>query len=1390
MALWCFIIITFMFLSIIVVMHTGLPQAYLSKFITSKISDSFPAKITIGSIGGNFLWKLTLNDIKVDTDTSPKQRILSVSSIGIRYNLFNLFFNRNSSENIININISRPVVLINRDKDGIFNFSSLIPPKSQNPSSAEFPYKLNIQVNKGEINYTDYATPLQVQIKDTQVQAEYAHSMFKLFGVRGEVAGNSFFVSGNISLKESSPGIDIELAAANFDLASIDLVYPPAKAYKLEGMANLNITAKSVPGQSIPIIIGRISIPQASVYSYSIANISSAFEFNKQKISFLIDKGLIEKGTFKTEGTADFSGPQPAFNINGSLMGVDLQNLVGNTKIITGKADAVFQVKGSLKQNSIVLNIKGKNANAYGRSIIKADLKLDLNRGSVLLRKASIYTDKKGEIHATATLFKDKNFVTDLSLRSLSFDSTKIYISSMGSAQGYIDSDTRFSGRLSEQFFSSPLENIKVTSLSNIKEIDLSYVITSNSEAIAQSIDLLSFNLSWDGKLLSADKITLREKETRLFGSGFFALDKSYLFKFKGAPIMLENFDSIIAGKGVASGPIVIQGEVSGILPSWNLMLDFDVKSPSYKGLVIDKIKGSLLKKQSMLEIANMEISNNKDLYIIGGKINLPNYQKVDLNLEIKKGSVKNIITLIRDGVKVAGIYKSEHVFDSLAGLDEKALTQILSINASHNINESIPVYNENQNTITHLKSFITDTTTTANEKKNDNKQSLIDDLTGDISGKLSFNNLTSNVLMGADIGIKNLKLAESTFGSIEIKAESTPGPIVSSVVVRDGLVGGTSFEEVSAQLLYDQDKTLIIESVTMKLHGYKNIKIISGIVPLAELFGPVENPKALSLNIEIAGNQIAIVSLFTNAIESATNEGALIFNIGGSVKKPILKKGLISIINGRLNLKKGLFPVASFVIPEVDIRVKDNVASINAFSLSWEGDKKLKKTNLISARGSVGLRLAPSKETTSFVINTDIKMDDTDLYLNIPDLCIGMLKIRETSFKGDYFFSLSKSDKGIEAPLKNGLLLKSKLELYETVLSIPKISKKSKLFPSILIDIEFTMGKNVLLSGGVVPEGVLSGFINNIDIYFDKSPHQLMIGGSLNRYSIEGNLFFRYGTIVLLNKDFTLMSQSEQEKYFGRSKDLAKPNYIEFRKEDTAPLLHLRAMTETDVAQTEVGSSLGQREVFIFVIDGTVTDVSNMYIYQFHRQGSTFTPDEGNPIVIGRMSVVQLEKLSTYLWPELLSVSFYQNLANEGLQGESAGIFIRQLSERAVNNIVYRQLRPVEREIADRIGVDDIHFNYNLGNIISDGSSDNNNGKQDLVGVDISSRLFIDRLYVTVRTNLDRQENDKTLSVGISQYELKLSLLEWLSLIYHNKTIFSDNRSEGVFALEAEYNF
>jgi len=124
------------------------------------------------------------------------------------------------------------------------------------------------------------------------------------------------------------------------------------------------------------------------------------------------------------------------------------------------------------------------------------------------------------------------------------------------------------------------------------------------------------------------------------------------------------------------------------------------------------------------------------------------------------------------------------------------------------------------------------------------------------------------------------------------------------------------------------------------------------------------------------------------------------------------------------------------------------------------------------------------------------------------------------------------------------------------------------------------------------------------------------------------------------------------------------------------------------------------------------------------------------------------------------------------------------------VNNIVYRQLRPVEREIADRIGVDDIHFNYNLGNIISDGSSDNNNGKQDLVGVDISSRLFIDRLYVTVRTNLDRQENDKTLSVGISQYELKLSLLEWLSLIYHNKTIFSDNRSEGVFALEAEYNF
>jgi hypothetical protein len=115
-------------------------------------------------------------------------------------------------------------------------------------------------------------------------------------------------------------------------------------------------------------------------------------------------------------------------------------------------------------------------------------------------------------------------------------------------------------------------------------------------------------------------------------------------------------------------------------------------------------------------------------------------------------------------------------------------------------------------------------------------------------------------------------------------------------------------------------------------------------------------------------------------------------------------------------------------------------------------------------------------------------------------------------------------------------------------------------------------------------------------------------------------------------------------------------------------------------------------------------------------------------------------------------------------------------IGENQINTVFRRKfLRPIEKQVAEQIGVEDIRVDYNLGNAVLKGVSgfspfSSLGNQQNLLGLSVS-KLLSQNLYLDVRTQLDLRSDRQgaTDANDLSAVELRYYLVRNLSVNLSN---------------------
>ena len=143
-----------------------------------------------------------------------------------------------------------------------------------------------------------------------------------------------------------------------------------------------------------------------------------------------------------------------------------------------------------------------------------------------------------------------------------------------------------------------------------------------------------------------------------------------------------------------------------------------------------------------------------------------------------------------------------------------------------------------------------------------------------------------------------------------------------------------------------------------------------------------------------------------------------------------------------------------------------------------------------------------------------------------------------------------------------------------------------------------------------------------------------------------------------------------------------------------------------------------------------------------------------------------------------------------QGINSTESQRLIKEIGANRINAIIKREfLRKFEKDLAKSIGLEDISFEYNVGEAIFDSISGDESTTGSGVGINFVAQYF-DRLKLRVKTDLDVSEEDRRLfsEQSLSEVELTFLILRNLALIYSNTQ--DENERKSKTSLEFSHEF
>ena len=904
-----------------------------------------------------------------------------------------------------------------------------------------------------------------------------------------------------------------------------------------------------------------------------------------------------------------------------------------------------------------------------------------------------------------------------------------------------------------------------------------SYLNLHNVSLNALSLNMITSHISFSNNTISFDSLNLFKDDSIVYSTGDFNIEKPYFNLDIKSPSKLNvslfntlyNNDLSMDGESLVSGNIVYSNNTYSIRASMTAPL---------------------------IRINSIPLTHTSSAFTFSDKtLTMQEFRStIDEGSFSLKGSIKNLNQPFAS-------YRLNTVFDDIALPTLQRLSKIIKpsfLNQTYNnpdFSQELSIYSPfyKQDSIIiassyssqHEYGFIQSMAVTPKAY-----QSTIDNiptiLTGSLSGHLDIlkNSNKFPILDGSlYLNTFTTDLLSIKKGTILFKSNDNVTDF--SCNFQNGLLNQTSFKSSIIKGSLSDTYKLLIDDTTFKTDSYTIHKLLSGSIQLP--YSGYTAPHPFDIYLNFSNHNMNILPLISNSISNIHYTGELLLNVSGTLESPLINL----LVNSTHDLLIE-YPNASYSLTSPPFSLSDNILNFSNLMIQKivSDPHSSNISQSTSFNGSITLDSLNFTDFESLVSSVDILMTDQELLLN-NTIVKGPISMKNTSLTGTIIAPLKTADI-LQLYDQNNIplpKLQTTISISDSEVFLPNNQKPLPI--PLFLDLTVNISDDVIFSGPIFGNDFFGIFA---DLDFDQTKSPIFIRGPFNNVDISNQLPISSGLLTILNKNFTILEPSQQQIYANTGSILLNGVMMTSTMSSNGasvltPLLSLKALyvKENDITAPD-NESLPYSHI-IMSIDDTVSSIGTIYF-------DVFESNTNIPSNISELTFIKRYTISNDNFSDSTSmadsdvIELLQLLIPEVYLDESAS-GLQTIGEAQINTLVRRSiLRPLEKNIAKQIGLNDLKIHYNLGKKIISGTDST-------LGFQFIKHIFSDRLVLNLSTQMDLSEDQASAQANtmeLSEIKLSYYLLKNknLSLNYSNyKNQLDENETYlSKFSMRYDYEY
>ena len=890
--------------------------------------------------------------------------------------------------------------------------------------------------------------------------------------------------------------------------------------------------------------------------------------------------------------------------------------------------------------------------------------------------------------------------------------------------------------------------------------------------------------------ILKIQKGSLKHYNSQVLFTGKVKGFRDFQFSFlPSSYIELDEFKELLSSKGDFAGLVFFDGELGGTFQNIDFDLNLAVEMLKLNYLSFQAVSGRLINKKNILSLQSGVFKKDNDVYNLDGDLDISPFfssakfgiKDLDykINASFEKANLTTFSQIMEDIYQEVQIRKKEEevAFDTHMGVNRQKKSYFLE-NPYFNAKNTLIYQNGNYENFYRFYEDIAKEQAALAEPGSIELQNLF---SGQFSGEFQTTSAPRKLsYIKTNLLFENAQLGFLKAEKIRFDINTAKKDMNIDLLIKNGNLGGRDFDELSGFAVYKQNGILDIKKMDIEANQRKNNKIVTGVFPLASFWDRSKADNKINLKINLEKNDLGVFSVFNPYIKNITNKGIVQLRLTGKVAAPILNSRIINLNEAKIYFTEDTVFKSPFSITSAAINIKNNVIQIPDTKLFWEGvDTQIKqnmnpKTNVLPIKGKIKI-LNPSFLLPQYQdLEMDIKVKNTSLDINLPTIYVGKADLKDWMINGIYRIPLSEAERVktrsfLRTEQELGPKIKGEVHLKEGTIKFPTLGEKQDK-PSFLLDLDVAVKDDILITGSFFGAGLLSGLVNYFDLEVENTVTPLKVTGSLNLMQIKNNLYFARGTAYLFNRTFELLSLDRQ-KVFYKDPNRAEANYLSFKvdkvadsiKKSLIPILNLKALSIIEPLEATVTANVAQKEPYkgvVVIFDGSIYNLKSLTFEEYDIDSPYKRELDPQFVRFYKLSLQEVGNSQDFAqFTELMNLLMPEFMDRSGLaEQETSSKILNEMAAQRIN-LLFRSsvLRPIEKGLAQNIGLYDLRIDYNLGKTLvrNVGSQGDN-----LLGLNLVKDLYQDILFLNVNTELDLVDQNESLinsmEIGLTYYILK----------------------------------